>query len=405
MKSIVFLSTYPFAKPRHGGQIRLSQLVNKFSNNGWTARSIAIYEQESFIGDDLGPYDIPFPIDSEFRKFEGRNIPLINDLLTAEFAVSDRDTFSKVVSHLPDHIDVIHVEQCWLWDLAKKIKALDKFKKAILIFGSQNIEYLLKKDILEQYNIPDHHEVIDKIQSLEIKATVEADIIAAVTENDAKIMASWGGGKVILAANGIKPWDLSYNNTNKNKWIEKLPKSPWMLYIASAHPPNFTSFIKIIGESLACIPPDSKLVIAGSVCEHIYREVSDSKWTSINMSRLELLYVLDDNDLGIVKNLAHAYFLPIEHGGGSNLKTAEALYSGKYVIGTASAFRGFEDYINSTRVKIVNSPQDFHISSRNILSSPTPVLNDEEKEIMQKLTWDRTLEGLFSDVEKFMEQQ
>jgi glycosyltransferase involved in cell wall biosynthesis len=397
MKNILFLSTYPFAKPRHGGQIRLSQLVKKFERNGWKTRSIAVYEEESFLGDELGPYDIPFPVDSLFRSYKGRHVPLINDLLTGAYATSDEGGFSKILANLPTEIDVIHVEQCWLWNLVEKIKSIPKYKNAIVVFGSQNIEFLLKNDILEQYNIADRDDVIEDIKHLEMRAVHEADVVAAVTKNDVKSMQSWGRKSITLAANGIEPWKT---DTLTSKWESKLPKSPWMLYVASAHPPNFTSFNKIIGESLACIPPDSKLVIAGSVCEHIYKEVLKSKWASINISRLEFLYVLDDDDLAEVKNRAHAYFLPIEHGGGSNLKTAEALYSGKPVIGTLSAFRGFEEFCDSSRINIINNPEEFFSATRQVLTRISPILDSKELSSLEKLTWDKTLDSLILEVEK-----
>lgn len=400
MKSILFLSTYPFAKPRHGGQIRLHQLVKKFKTNGWTTRSIAVYEQESYLGDELGSFDVPFPIDSKYRIYKDRNIPLINDLLTGSYATSEGDGLDKIIANLPAKIDVIHVEQCWLWSLVEKIKSLPKYKNAIVVFGSQNIEYLLKDDILEQYQVNNRNDVIQDIKSLEMTAALEADIVAAVTENDVRFMNEWGREEIKLAANGIEPWEA---NTFTSKWENKLPKAPWMLYVASAHPPNFTSFNKIIGDSLACIPPDSKLVIAGSVCEHIYKEVLKSKWASINISRLEFLYVLDDADLAEVKNRAHAYFLPIEHGGGSNLKTAEALYSGKPVIGTISSFRGFEKYSDSPRVNVIKTPDDFFEITRKVLSNPQPSIDELERVELENLTWNKTLDKLYSDVENYYE--
>jgi glycosyltransferase involved in cell wall biosynthesis len=400
MKNILFLSTYPFAKPRHGGQIRLHQLVKKFKINGWTTRSIAVYEQESYLGDELGAFDVPFPIDSKYRIYKDRNVPLINDLLTGSYATSDGDGLDKIISNLPAKIDVIHVEQCWLWSLVKKIKSIPKYENAVVVFGSQNIEYMLKNDILEQYHINDRNDVIQDIKLLEMRAVLEADIVAAVTENDIGFMKEWGREEIKLAANGIEPWE---ENTLTSKWESKLPKAPWMLYVASAHPPNFTSFNKIIGDSLACIPPDSKLVIAGSVCEHIYKEVLKSKWASINISRLEFLYILDDADLAEVKNRAHAYFLPIEHGGGSNLKTAEALFSGKPVIGTVSSFRGFEKYSDSPRVNVIQTPEEFFEVTRKVLSNPQPVIDVQERVNLENLTWDKTLDNLFSDVENYYE--
>jgi len=396
MKSIVFLSTYPFAKPRHGGQIRLNQLVKKFKLNGWATRSIAVYEQESYVGDELGSFDIPFPLDSKFRMYKNRNVPLINDLLSGGYAASEEGGFNKIIANLPAKIDVIHVEQCWLWSLVKKIKAIPKYNNSLVVFGSQNIEYLLKNDILEEYNVQNRDDVIEDIKTLEMTAVREADIVAAVTENDVNLMKEWGRERITLAANGIEPWDTKLFT---QKWENRLPKAPWMLYVASAHPPNFTGFNKIIGESLACIPPDSKLVVAGSVCEHLYREALKSKWANININRLELLYTLDDNDLAEVKNRAHAYFLPIEHGGGSNLKTAEALYSGKYIIGTRSSLRGFENFINNARVNIVQTAEDFFSATRKVLSEPIPAINQDELASLENLTWNKTLDELFSNVE------
>ncbi|PIF21348.1 glycosyltransferase family 4 protein [Candidatus Pantoea floridensis] len=400
MKSILFLSTYPFSKPRHGGQIRLHQLVKKFERNGWTTRSIAVYEQESYLGDELGAYDVPFPVDSKYRMYKGKYVPLINDLLTGQFAISEDDGLDKIIANLPPQIDIIHVEQCWLWPLVGKIKSLPKYKNVIVVFGSQNIEYILKDEILEQYHVNDRDDVIQDIKALELKAVLEADIVAAVTECDVEFMREWHRREIKLAANGIEPWE---SNILTDKWEKRLPKAPWLLYIASAHPPNFTSFNKIIGESLACIPPDSKLVIAGSVCEHIYKEVLKSKWASINMSRLEFLYVLDDADLAEVKNRAYAYFLPIEHGGGSNLKTAEALYSGKPIIGTISSFRGFEKYSDSPRVNVIRTPEEFFEVTRKVLSNPQPVLEQQERVNLENLTWDKTLDKLYSDVQNYYE--
>ena len=105
-----------------------------------------------------------------------------------------------------------------------------------------------------------------------------------------------------------------------------------------------------VGPSLGCFPPDSRLVVAGSVCSHLYQHLAATRWQSLNLSRLELLNTLPDEDLAAVKTLAHGFLLPILHGGGSNIKTAEALYSGAYVLGSEAAFRGFEDLLDLPEV-------------------------------------------------------
>ena len=107
---------------------------------------------------------------------------------------------------------------------------------------------------------------------------------------------------------------------------------------------------------------------------------------------MELLFVLADEDLAAVKTLAHAYLLPIQHGGGSNIKTAEALYSGKYVIGSEAAFRGFQSFTQLPEVTVARSPTQFQQAMRSVLQrdslNPVPVAPGDMR---HTLRWDQCL--------------
>lgn len=197
----------------------------------------------------------------------------------------------------------------------------------------------------------------------------------------------------LLAPNGIAPWTAKAEVLES--WKARLPESPWILYVASAHPPNFKGFNECLGSSLACIPPDSKLVVVGSVCEHLESTLRDSRWGQLNLSRLKLLYMLPDDDLDAVKTLAHAFLLPIPHGGGSNIKTAEAIYSGKYVVGTESAFRGFEQHLDLPEISVARTPNEFHAAIRKRLTGPATIDgNGPDRESRESLTWARSLESI-----------
>lgn len=367
LKTVLLLSTYPFTRPRHGGQVRIANIAKTYADADWKVCSIAVYEPEGYSSDVTAKHDIEFPRESNFRQYKGRGVPLINDLLTGHFAASKEGGLDQILNRLPAEIDVIHVEQPWLWPVVEKLKALPAYQHACTIYGSQNIEAPLKREILESYEIKDAEDVLADIEALERKAALTADISLAVTQSDFDTLQAWGAKRVMLAANGIAPW--TPKEEKLTEWKEKLPKAPWILYVASAHPPNFTGFDECLGGSLACIPPDSRLVVAGSVGEHLARALSQGRWNSLNMSRLQLLYILADEDLAAVKALAHAYLLPIPHGGGSNIKTAEALYSGKYVIGTEAAFRGFEQHISLPEVSVSRTPSEFHSAIRRVLVS------------------------------------
>ena len=392
--TVLLLSTYPFSKPRHGGQVRIAQIAHAYEAANWQVESMAIYEPEGYGAQRQGPRDLPFPVDSPFRQFKGRDVPLVNDLLTGFYAAADDGGFAAVVRQLPPVVDAIHVEQPWLWPLAKRIKQLPGFEKTILIYGSANIEAPLKLEILTSYGVADSALVIAEIDALERRAACEADVAVAVTKSDLATLASWGARHTVLASNGISPWQATPERLSH--WRTRLPKAPWMLYVASAHPPNFTGFTDCVGPSLGCFPPDSRLVVAGSVCSHLYQHLAATRWHSLNLSRLELLNTLPDEDLAAVKTLAHGFLLPIPHGGGSNIKTAEALFSGAYVVGSEAAFRGFEDFLDSPEVVVARSPAVFQTSIRNVLAHPRASTAPHEGALSQReaLRWDRCLASI-----------
>ncbi len=322
-------------------------------------------------------------------------MPLIADLLSGMFCASD-DTLQNIIAKLPDSIDAIHAEQPWLWPLVVAIKKIPQYANAISIYGSQNVEAPLKHDILNSYKVPDFADVIDAIDSLEKQAAREADLSVAVTQTEADTLTQWGAKKTLLLQNGIEPWSAS--ESDLDKWRGKLPKYPWLLYVASAHPPNFSHFSEIFGGTLGCFSPINRLVVAGSVSEHIYAEINKpTRFRDLNISRLQLLFILSDNDLAAVKTLAHGFILPIPFGGGSNIKTAEALYSGAHVIGTPSAFRGFDKFRACPEVREAPDPKSLHKSIREVLSLPKrdrSSVSDAGREMRDTLRWDVCLSPL-----------
>jgi glycosyltransferase involved in cell wall biosynthesis len=400
---LLLLSTYPYQKPQHGGQIRLASIAKAYQAAGWIVESIAVYEPAAYAADCVGSNDVPFPQDSRHRLIDGQAVPATNDLLSGRYATAEDGGWELIQRKLPPTIDAIHVEQPWMWPLAKKITTLPSYRQAKLIYGSQNIEYPLKKDIFDSLGVIDIWGVVAEIESLERLAVLEANLSLAVTQADYEVLERLGSRQTLLAPNGIAPWKAQ--DATLERWRARLPTAPWILYVASAHPPNYTGLIECIGDSLACIPPNSRLVVAGGVSEHVYHRFAPLRWSTLNLSRMELLFVLSDEDLAAVKSLAHAFLLPIQHGGGSNIKTAEALYSGKYVIGSEAAFRGFQPFIELPEVTVARSPSDFQQAMRRVLQSPplrsTPVAAED---LRHTLRWDQCLAPVPEAVTKIIQR-
>jgi len=399
--TVLILSTYPIVEPRHGGQVRLQNIKKAYLGAGWRVVSIAVYAEEAYSGSNVGADDVLFPMDSRYRLFNGRSVPLIVDLLTGLFAASEDGGLPTIMQRIPERIDVIHLEQPWLWPLVAVLRQLPQYFNAVFIYGSQNIETPLKQSILDAYGITSTQDVLERIDYTERQAALEADLCVAVTEDEVDVHRRWGAKETHLLPNGIEPWVADPDELAK--WSQRLPRFPWLLYVASAHPPNFSHFSEIFGGSLGCLPPTSKLVVAGSVAEHIYSAMSKTTWGAINLSRLELLFQLSDRELAAVKTLAHGFVLPIPFGGGSNIKTAEALYSGAYVVGTTAAYRGFEQFTALPEVRVAANARDFQKAVRDVIALPKRSKSDAtpgELELREALRWDVCLSRLPEFVEK-----
>jgi glycosyltransferase involved in cell wall biosynthesis len=388
--SILCLSTYPIQRPAHGGQIRLRAIADCYRAAGWEVSSLAVYDERSYSHSDVGSLDHRFPAESIYRQWRGRTIASMSDFQSGIYAAADDGGFPAIECSLPKQLDVIHVEQPWLWPLVARIRTLPGRADIRIIYGSQNIEAPLKRSILAMSGDSLADAAGDEVAALEQRAVREADLTLAVTADDLDVFTEWGVARVVLAPNGITPWHASADRLQR--WRERLPKAPWALYVASAHPPNFSNFIDSFGESLACIPPDSRLVVAGGVSEHLYRVLRDTRWGDLNLSRLQLLFVLSDEDLAAVKTLAQVFLLPITVGGGSNIKTAEALYSGKHVIGTETAFRGFRAQTVVSGIHIAHTPADFQRAVRTVLCAPPlPARSADQQQLCRSLCWDACL--------------
>jgi len=398
------IAPYPIRKPRHGGQLRTAAICQRFREHGFDVRSIGFYQSEAYRHDELSSGDIAFPSQSPFRLYKGRSIPELSDFLMSSFATGDEQVFRHIADSIHCPVDAIVVEQPWFYPLAKRLQAEVAFcKQALVVFSSQNIEAPMKQQILEGADRI-VVEAIQDISSLEQEAARNADLSVAVTDEDADVLCAYGAETVLTAPNGINPW--SADPQLLERWRARLPQAPWPLFVASAHPPNYTGFIASVGDALACIPPGSRLVIAGGVGLHLERILLASPWGRLNASRLQILGVLDDDDLIAVKHLAHTFLLPIGGGGGSNIKTAEALYSGKPVICTSTALRGFEQFRELPGISVADSPQTFQELLRQTLAQDGAPKSGREvdRRLRQRLTWAASLAALPERVKNLLNE-
>lgn len=141
---------------------------------------------------------------------------------------------------------------------------------------------------------------------------------------------------------------------------------------------------------LTYLKPYEEVVIVGGGCNIIMVDKGVIEFRDLNLSRLHLVGNREKIELQSMVRASHLVLLPITTGEGSNLKTAEALESGRPIVGTLKAFRGFEDALSLPHVYIANSSDEFRRSVRDILNKPR-YTNGTPYEIRSKYYWKNTL--------------
>jgi hypothetical protein len=108
---------------------------------------------------------------------------------------------------------------------------------------------------------------------------------------------------------------------------------------------------------------------------------------------------LSEQALGALTVLATCIVLPITKGGGSNIKTAEAVHTGKPVIGTTKSFRGYERVLSLPHVYRVDEPLQFQQLTRAALDGTLPPAGPEDRVLRDSVLWRETLKALPGEFE------
>ncbi|MCL5113389.1 MAG: glycosyltransferase [Patescibacteria group bacterium] len=398
---ILMIGTYPIINPRHGGQKRVKAIYDlyKRAHIGDVKYASVIVEKYYQIH---GRNDIPI---SESLSNKIDKSPFLTDLLCGKAIYEDkkvREKFIKLIHKFKPTI--IEIEQVYGY-LGLKRLLDDIGYQGLLINSSQNIETLMKRDIykLQNLDLRTQSKTLKMIQNAETKLAQASVLNVAVSKSDAIYMKKHYKAKhVIVAQNGM------YQLKSKKRYIRKWQKyfanhqvEHIILFVGSGHLPNMTGFFDILGKNVSFIPRNTRLVVVGGVSDLINNNLKQDSAEDICLTlRIELLGQRSEDDLMALINIADTIILPITQGGGSNLKTAEALLSLKPIVATKYAFRGYEEYSNLPGVYITDSSQVFCDKILQAIKSDTPKLYTSRYSAVKAVLWENTLSTLLQEIKK-----
>jgi hypothetical protein len=389
--NILILCTYPIANPKHGGQLRVRHIDDAYSLAGHDVQVVGVLGSSSY---EPEAGFLPYPSQEQLTR------ALVNTFLMEDYALGqlfqqDEQCRRHLASLIKTQPDIIHVEQPWLFGFAMQYAATLK-NRPQLIYGSQNTEWRLKRDIVETYQgLAVAKQCADLVKSVELQAVTQADAIVCVSQADSNWIASNTDRPIILAPNGVKAWQSTPAGQQEARTISQGYR--YALFCASAHPPNMTGFFELFGGGFGSLKPDEKLVVAGGASYaiagdprvHRSAKLAEKTTTAGMVSQPCLEGLLDQ---------ASCIVLPITQGSGTNLKTAEALWSGKHIVATTVAMRGFERFMNAPGVHLGDEPASFKRALRRAMSAAPITLSQDDLSARQSVLWQNCLASLISAI-------
>jgi len=382
---ILVVAPYPIKTPMHGGQKRTQALVRRYRELSSNVTFIAVYLADSY----KDGYKSDIAITNQKIQKQLKQHRELTDILAGTALIQD-DTAKLKFSALLKRIkpQVVHIEQPYMVEPVSDIlKELNL--KSLIIFGSQNVESEMKRGIYKlQLSNEDLRALVKRTEEVERMAVKRADIILAVSGYDLLTLRSWNKftpGYVV--SNGIES-PLKYT-PKINQWsLFKKDDNIQQIatFIGSAHPPNYFGFRELV--SGIKLVPAARIVVAGGVSEVIRSnyKTDDTIWDTVFAAG-----VLPSASLHSLIHESDIILLPILNGGGSNLKTAEAIISHKKIVATQYAFRGYEKYLSLPNIYLANSPKAFERALDAAIKSDYIPLTRHQQKLADSVTWAHAL--------------
>ncbi|MGN6518123.1 MAG: glycosyltransferase [Dokdonella sp.] len=408
MKRIVQLTTYPLKAPRHGGQLRCAAIRACYRELGAEVSTIAAIHGTDYRPADLEGEDLVLPADH--AAFDPR-LARFTDLQSGELIAADEGTIWRAFSRTLDRLapDAIALEQPWLYPAARRwidARVAAGATRPRLIYSSQNIESKLKRD----ESAGGTHdalqaEAVVRVERLERDVVRHSDLVVACTAEELAVLRAMddapGSRAWVVAHNAIAPFEPDPQRIADVR--RRFGLARYALFVGSAHPPNADGFWHMLAPSLAFVRPDERIVVVGGVVNYLRQHRVYQAWPAIDEPRLVTPGEIERDDLVALLGGAHVILLPITTGGGSNLKTAEAIYSGRPVLATPHALRGYGDAARWPTVTVAADADTYRRSLRALLDRDVPQLPAGYASLREEVTWQRSLAPLAAVVRSLMD--
>lgn len=252
-----------------------------------------------------------------------------NDIIASRHC-RDNLILDKLYKLLRNRASMVIAEHCYLAPLP--LSYGDRF-----VYSSQNVEIQLKRRILAGHPLGD--DLLRYLDNLERHTVSRAAATIAVCEEDGDAfqrMASTTGA-VMVIRNGAEQLPPDQDVAAAIASLRERPISRSAVFVGSAHMPNIEAAL-FIRSQLAEDCPDVQFHIIGSVCNGLAK--------MSNPPNLKLWGEVDEATKTAVMTSCAIAISPVTSGGGSNIKLADYMAHGLFVVTTDFGRRGYPPSVN-----------------------------------------------------------
>jgi len=251
--------------------------------------------------------------------------PISVDDVVASYYCTENAFLNAIYRVLRKWTSSVVVEHCYMLPLP--VQYGDRF-----IYSSHNNETQLKTALLRGH--PEECDLIERVEKLERYAVENAALVVCVSQDDASslMVGKAASGPTLVIRNGAaQPADPDFVRAEREKFVVPVG-SRSVVFLGSAHGPNSDAARQLVRDVVPHCP-NVQFHFVGSVCTaiqskhknvYLWGEVSEAKKCAILQS------------CGVALN-------PVVSGGGSNIKLADYIANGLYVITTEFGLRGYPD--------------------------------------------------------------
>lgn len=382
-KRLLIISSYPILSPQHGGQKRALAEFEYYKTICKYVKFVAVFHRAYYANyshEDilLGQPDIIDELDKN---------PYSAEMIGGKAIDKDIHVRSRMAKLLMEYKpDIIQIEQMYSYK-GLEVLLRELSMRPRIIMSSQTVEYRMKEEILDGFNITKKKKkkLISEVKKLEERLCKKADVVFAVTKEDAAALKMLGAKKCVVVPNGInrvfatKSSRLYWRNFKIKQNIKQN-----ILFIGSGHPPNWTGYNEIVGDDSSFLPKGAKILLGGGISEYFRQKYPQT--SSFWDNSIPLGYLEEDRLAGLLEE-SDIIILPITSGGGSNLKTAEAILSGKKIVATSYAFRGFEEYKDLPNIYLGDNSNDFKKQIARAIKQPVEARTRQQQILASHVQW------------------